>query len=84
MRALNGVRLRPTGPDLKFSRRNCVHDFTVLKRTGRKPFSIALKINLGTSRTHRKLSKHLRDAKMMTPVEKPKLLEELMTTKSAT
>lgn len=47
-------------------------------------FSVALKINLGTSRTHRKLRKHLRDAKMMTPVEKPKLLEELMTTKSAT
>lgn len=38
VRALNGVRLRPTGPDLKFSRRNCIHDYTVLKRTGRKPF----------------------------------------------
>lgn len=38
VRALNGVRLRPTGPDLKFSRRNCIHDYTVLKRTGRKAF----------------------------------------------
>lgn len=38
VRALNGVRLRPTGPDLKFSRRNCIHDYTVLKRRGRKPF----------------------------------------------
>lgn len=38
VRALNGVRLRPTGPDLKFSRRNCIHDYTVLKRTGRNHF----------------------------------------------
>ena len=51
-----------------------MYDYIVLQRTERKLFSVVLKINLGAYPVDRKLSEHLRDTEMMTPVEQPKLM----------